>query len=261
MYHKKSEIYIKELDRSARLYVGLPDDYETSGKRYPVLYMHDGHNVFSDEDSFSGVSWGLIEAYEKDKSLPDIIVVGLECANGLNRFNEYSPFEITHPSFAEYSKNTKAGGKGDIYLNYLSEVLKREIDAKYRTLSDKDYTAIMGSSMGGVISLYAGLKYNHIFSRIGAVSGSYFTALDSMLNAVETSDLTNINKLYMDVGTKEAGVGQDTDYIKANRKVYKVLSEKLDIKKLRFEVIEGGIHHESEWRKRLPDIIKYLFND
>jgi len=261
MHYKKSEIYIKELNRNARLYVGLPDDYETSEKRYPVLYMHDGHNVFSDEDSFSGVSWGLIEAYEKDKSLPDIIVVALECANGLNRFDEYSPFEITHPSFAEYSHNTKAGGKGDSYLKYLIEVLKKEIDLKYRTLSDKENTGIMGSSMGGVISLYAGLKYNNVFSRIGAVSGSYFVALESMLNAIETSDLKNINKLYMDIGTKEAGVGENTDYIQANKEVYKALSEKLETDKLKFKTIEGGIHHESEWRKRLPGIIKYLFSN
>lgn len=187
--------------------------------------------------------------------------MGLECANGLSPFDEYSPFDITHPSFAECPNNTKYGGKGDIYLNCLSEVLKNVIDTNYRILSDKNNTAIMGSSMGGMISVYAGLKYNHTFSRIGAVSGAYFVALDSMLNVIETSGLNNINKHYMNIGTKEAEVRQDTDYIEANRKVYEALSEKLDAAKLKFQGVEGAIHNESEWRKRLPDIIKYLFNN
>lgn len=260
MYYKESQIYIKELNRSTRLYIGLPDDYETSSKRYPVLYMHDGHNVFSDKDSFSGVSWGIIDAYKKDKTLPEIIVVALECAEDLGRFDEYSPFEITHPDFLEYSKGKTAGGNGDNYLSYISKVLKPQIDAEYRTLKEPEHTGIMGSSMGGFISLYAGLKFNNVFTRIGAVSGSYFVALEEILKTIKAADLKNIKKLYMDYGTQETGVVQESDYEIANKAVFNSLNEKLTPNCLKFEAIEGGIHHESAWAKRLPNILKYLFD-
>ncbi|MGL4373737.1 MAG: alpha/beta hydrolase [Turicibacter sp.] len=260
MYYKESTIFIKELNRKARLFVGLPDDYETSEKNYPVLYMHDGHNVFTDTDSFHGVSWGLIDSYKVDKTLPEIIVVGLECANGLDRFNEYCPFEITFEAMKEMVGQKEIGGKGDIYLNYLCHVLKPQIDDEYRTLKAPEFTGVMGSSMGGVISLYAALNYHHTFTRIGAVSGAYFVQLEAFLQAIDKSELKSIKKLYMDTGTKENAGGNEEDYIQSNQEIYAALKEKLPANHLRFEMIEGGLHNELAWSKRLPEIIRYLFS-
>ena len=262
MYYKKFLIQIEELNRSAYLYVGLPENYDTTQKKYPVLYMNDGHNVFCDEDSYSGVSWGLIKAYENNPNLPEIIVVGLQCAvEGLERFNEYCPYDIKFPAALERSNNMPIGGKGDLYLNYIINTLKPRIDAEYRTLKTPEHTAIMGSSMGGVISMHAALKHNNIFSRAASLSGSFFVALESMLNSIEEYDLSNINKLYIDAGTKEIGLGKEQDYINSNKAIFTTLSKKLDKDKLYFQLITDGIHHESHWSQRLPYIIQYLFSD
>lgn len=259
MKYTKSTIYIKELEREAFLYIGVPDDYEYSNERYPVLYMHDGHNVFNKEDSYIGVTWELIESYEKDLNLPKIIVVGLSCAEGYNRFDEYCPFIAKEDMFNDVDRIV--GGRGNTYLDYLSNVLKPQIDKNYRTLGDYRNTAIMGSSMGGLISLYAGLKYNNVFSRIGAVSGSYFVAQEDIEQSIREADLSKIYKLYMDVGTNESGIGEENTYVESNQRVYNELCKKLDSEKLRFHIVNGAIHNEADWAKRLPEILKYLFED
>jgi predicted alpha/beta superfamily hydrolase len=114
--------------------------------------------------------------------------------------------------------------------------------------------------MGGVISMHATLKYNNVFSRAASLSGSFFVALESMLNSIETSDLSNIKKLYIDAGTKEIGLGKEQDYIASNKAIFNALSKKLTKDKLSFQLIDDGIHHESHWAKRLPYIIQYLFS-
>jgi predicted alpha/beta superfamily hydrolase len=219
--------------------------------------MHDGHNVFDQADSFLGVTWNIIEAYVKDKSLPEIIVVGLECAPGLYRLDEYSPFEFS----IEHAFERQVGGKGEIYLEYIVNELKPMIDTKYRTLKAANDTAMMGSSMGGVISTYAAVKYPHVFSRIASLSGAFYVCFDKMIESIKCANLENIKKFYLDVGDSEVEGGKDSYFVQVNNILYLLLKDKINSNYLKFQMIEGAKHNEAEWAKRLPNILKYLFNN
>lgn len=257
MYYTKKSIYIKELRRSANLYIGFPDSYLKTKKRYPVLYMHDGHNLFDPNDAFIGVTWGVKEAYDNNPDLKEVIVVGLSCAEGLTRLQEYNIFPMRHKSI----KGKKAlKGQGEKYLKYLVEVLKPEIDSKYRTLTDANNTAIMGSSMGGVISNQAALLYPNVFGRIGCVSNAFYVSFEKILEFNKNGDFSKIKKFYMDVGDKEGSHKVSREYLLTNKAVYNVLKEKINKENLSFKIIRNGIHSERAWAKRLPSILKYLFS-
>jgi len=150
---------IPQLGRTRRIWVYLPRGYETAGKRYPVLYMHDGQNLFDNATSFAG-EWGVDEAMDSIRTA--CIVVGIDNA-GVKRMNEYNP------------NNTKQYGKGEgkAYLSFIVNNLKPFIDKKYRTVKDKQHTYMAGSSMGGLISFYAGLYYPGVFGALGIFSPSF----------------------------------------------------------------------------------------
>ncbi|MFP4287551.1 MAG: alpha/beta hydrolase [Candidatus Izemoplasmataceae bacterium] len=254
----REEIFIEPLNRSAIRYIALPKHYDESNKHYPVLYMHDGHNLFFEEDSYAGVTWGVLDAYNNYKDLKDIIIVGLSCANGIKRLNEYGPYPFEINVFNE--EGIIPGGKGHVYLDYLVNELKPMIDSNYRTLKDKDHTAIMGSSMGGVISLYAGCKYPETFGLIGSVSGAYYVSPSAFRHCIKESDLSHIKKLYIDTGDEEVGGGNSSDYMISNAIMVDLLRQKLTQDRLQYQIIAGGKHHETDWAKRLPDILRYLFS-
>ena len=256
MYYIKKQIYIKELKRNASLYIGLPESYKKGKKRYPVLYMHDGHNLFDVNDAFIGVTWGVKEAFDKYKDLKEVIVVGISCAEGLSRLQEYNIFDMKHHSIKEFDV---LKGNGRKYLKYLVEKLKPEIDKTYRTLKDADNTAIMGSSMGGVISNQAAGLYPDVFGRVGCLSNAFYVSYKSILEFNEKTDYSKIKKFYMDVGDSEGGRGSAKEYLRTNKAVYDILSKKIDKNALTFKIIKGGIHSERAWSKRLPAIIRILF--
>jgi predicted alpha/beta superfamily hydrolase len=153
---------ITQLNRTRRIWVYLPKGYKTSRKKYPVLYMHDGQNLFDKATSFAG-EWGIDEAMDSIKNA--CIVVGID-NGGVKRMNEYNP------------NNTKQFGKGEgkAYLAFIVNNLKPFIDKKYRTLADKQHTYMAGSSMGGLISFYAGLYYPQVFGALGVFSPSFWIA-------------------------------------------------------------------------------------
>ena len=259
MDYTKRVVELKRLQREARLYVGIPKRAK-EGERFPVLYMHDGSNLFSDEESFSGVSWGLIEAYRDFPDLPRVIVVGLECAQGAERLEEYSGFPISHPELESYTPKP-VGGKGGLYLDTIVSEIKPMIDRKYPTLPGSEYTGMAGASMGGVITHYAALTRGEVFSRFGCLSGAFFLSERDVLRATEKADLSRVRRFFLSVGTRETAVGDEDEYVRANRALYTALSQKLDPERLRFTLVEGGIHHESEWAKLIPSVIRFLFSD
>ena len=153
-----------QLNRKRRVWLYLPPDYETSNESYPVVYMHDGQNLFDSSTSNYG-EWNVDETLDKlvkEKNLK-LIVVGID-NGGSKRLDEYSP----------WINEKYGGGKGDLYLDFIIETLKPYIDSNYKTLKDKNNTAIIGSSMGGLISHYAGLKYPKIFGKIGVFSPAFW---------------------------------------------------------------------------------------
>ncbi|MEZ4827932.1 MAG: alpha/beta hydrolase-fold protein [Bacteroidia bacterium] len=170
-------VFMPQLNRFRRVWVYVPPDYALSSQTYPVLYSHDGQNVFDSYTSFSGewkVDETLNELYAEGDS--GIIVVAVDNGGG-QRLNEYSPW--VNPSYG--------GGQGDEYADFLIQTLKPMIDSLYRTRPGREYTGIMGSSMGGLISTYGGIEFQQTFSKIGAFSPAYWFAGASAFQHVATT--------------------------------------------------------------------------
>ena len=240
------KMFMPQLNRTRRIWVYLPPDYGKSDRRYPVLYMHDGQNLFDRATSFAG-EWRVDEALEKlfrERNF-SVIVVGID-NGGERRIDEYSPWR---------NEAYGRGGEGDAYIRFIVETLKPYIDSHYRTLPNE--TGIMGSSLGGLISIYAGFKYPETFRYVGAMSSAFWfnpEIYDFVRNAPEGPE-----KIYIDWGTLE---GSDpSGMIETNRKMVDVLTERGYVEGENLLVIEdeGATHNEYYWSRRFPDAVLWLF--
>ncbi len=248
------KIYSVELKREIRIFVSLPKSYYKTDKFYPVLYMHDGQNLFDDILTKYGKSWGILETYENHSDLPEIIIVGIE--SGESRSDELVPYKFKFDKDGEFF-----GGKTDDYIAFIINTLKVYIDRTYRTFKSSKNTGIMGSSFGGVCSTYAALKYSKYFTRFGCISNAYFPIQKEMIKLTKQADVSKIKKIYLDVGTKESESKERvTEYLESNQEIFDILKDKLDPEVIKFEIVKDAIHHESAWEKRFPEIIKFLFN-
>ncbi|MCD7729439.1 MAG: alpha/beta hydrolase [Clostridia bacterium] len=234
-------------DRSRRAYVYLPDDYHFTGRRYPVMYMFDGQNVFFDGEATYGKSWGVGEYL--DATNTKIIVAAVECNTvGNGRLSEYSPVD-----FYMREDNAFILGKGKIYMDWLVSEFKPFIDSNFRTLPTRANTAIAGSSMGGLMSLYAVCAYNKVFSRAAALSPSLWVngGIPPFIKNARFGINTNI---YMDYGSKEL----------LNHKNQRDLFGKtaaMLIDKGAFataRIVPYGTHCEASWQKQIPYFMNAL---
>ena len=247
-----------ELKRDRKITVYLPDDYYQQKKRYPVLYIQDGQNAFFDRLSFCGVSWGFLD-YVKMMEL-DIIMVAIPCNfTGFKRMDEYGPWRINQElSYQETQiKGKIIGGEGIKYVEWMVHQLKPYIDCRFRTSSDD--TAIVGSSMGGVISAYAALAYPEVFKKCAALSTAFWFYMDEFAEVIESHDYSLDNRFYFDLGEFE-GCGDDVIdewYIESNNMIYSMLKDKME--NLEYHYFEGAQHNESEWRKRVPMFMDFLY--
>ncbi len=254
MTYTKEKRYIQSLQREAILYVALPEDYYTNQKRYPVLYMHDGHNLFDVEDSYAHAIWDVIGAFKRNSMLASCIVVALSCAiEGNQRIEEYNVYPSVLPG-----TNEKVEGRGKQYLTYLLSELKTEIDTKYRTLNDANHTLMMGSSMGGVITLEAFCLYPNRLGRIGCLSNAFYTALPQLKKLINRTDFSLAKKVYLDTGDEEVGLSDEEGYLSSNHAIADIIRLKTRPDQFKFLIIKGGQHNEAAWRKRLPTILKFL---
>lgn len=234
--------------KERRGYVYLPEDYDADpNKRYPVMYMFDGHNVFFDEDATFGKSWGM-KAY-LDKNPHDLIIVGIECNNeGWRRLNEYSPVDFT------YEQTGFIKGEGKVYMDWLVGTLKPFIDANYRTLSGPEHTIIGGSSMGGLMSLYAVCCYNEVFGRAAALSPSLWVNQEATLNMLKSADPKADTLIYMDYGSEE--LSNHFGNMEVLRGAVDILLQKE--LRLTFRIVPGGSHCEASWEKQIPIFMQCL---
>ncbi len=241
---EKWDITIPELSgqRPRKVYIYLPDYYnEDEFRRYPVMYMFDGHNVFFDADATYGKSWGMNSFMTWSRK--PLIIVAVECNHtGKNRIKEYSPTNFEDPGLG------KIRGRGRAYMDWLVGTLKPYIDENYRTLSDREHTVICGSSMGGLMSLYAVTVYNNVFGKAACLSPSLWTNPLRMLKLVEKSNIENNTCVYMDYGSEEmlnhpvnAEVLMDMTRLLVEKSV-----------DLTFRIVPGGNHSEASWEKQIP---------
>ncbi len=223
-------------------YIYLPDDYfDDTERRYPVLYMFDGHNVFFDSDATYGKSWGMNTYMNITRKA--LIIVAIECNHeGNGRLVEYSPLNYKNTTLG------KINGKGKIYMDWLVQDLKPKIDAKLRTKPGRENTIIAGSSMGGLMALYAALKYNDVFQRAACLSPSLWVAPSKLVQMISTSKVEPDTCIYMDYGSEEIYNHA------ANAEALISISHLLLTKhvNLAFRIVPGGTHCEASWEKQIP---------
>ena len=228
--------------RQIRLY--LPPGYATSGKRYPVLYMHDAQNLFDVVTAYSG-EWQVDEAMDalaRDGKL-EAIVVGID--NGLEkRMTELNPFD--HPQFGK--------GEGEAYMNFIVHTVKPMIDARYRTKPDRANTAVMGSSMGGLISHYAMLQHSTVFSKAGIFSPSYPIGHQMFKTAAATPAPTDA-RMYLLVGDKE-GREMVEQAVRMRTQLVKMGHPETNTT---VKVVRGGEHSEAFWRGEFREAMLWMF--
>ena len=241
---KKWDVTIPKLsgEKTRKAYIYLPESYEKEPqKRYPVMYMFDGHNVFFDEDATFGKSWGMNKFMEESKK--ELIIVGVECNHeGNKRLVEYAPFNY------ENSEHGKIKGKGSVYMNWLVKTLKPYIDENYRTLPDRLNTIIAGSSMGGLIAMYAVCTYNHVFQRAACLSPSLWVSPGRVLEMVARAHIRRDTTVYMDYGALEIFNHAANEEAMIST-AHLLLTKRVN---LAMRVVPDGTHSEASWEKQIP---------
>lgn len=235
-------------DQTRRAYVYLPESYdEDPERRYPVMYFFDGHNVFFDEDATFGTSWGM-DAY-MESSGKELILVGIECnREGNGRLEEYSPFTF------ENSELGRIKGRGKQYMHWLIKELKPHIDGNFRTLPDRENTLIAGSSMGGLMALYAVTTFNQVFQRAACLSPSLWVAPGKMLEMIARAHIRRDTCIYLDYGEKEMfnhAANAETLFSTSHLLMTKRVN-------LTFRIVPGGSHCEASWAKQVPIFMECL---
>ena len=197
MIVKRAFLYTpKNANRPLHIY--LPDDYASSAERYPVMYFFDGHNLFSDEDATYGKSWGLKEFL--DSWGKKIIIVGIECGHdGQERLSEYLPYKANKGSSFE-----KFEPMGEATMDWIVKEIKPAIDRDFRTIPFRECTAIGGSSMGGLMALYAAVHYNQWFSKAACVSSAIGFCMRPLMADMRKNEMSPDTRIYLSWGTREA---------------------------------------------------------
>ncbi len=239
--------YMPQLDRNRRIWIYLPPDYETSSKYYPVLYMHDGQNLFDIQTSFTG-------EWEVDESLNGLfedgdhgaIVVGIDNGSAL-RTDEYSPWWN-----AQYS----AGGEGGAYMDFIVETLKPHIDANYRTLAGREYTCLFGSSLGGLISQYGLMEHQDVFGKAGVFSPAFWFNSEIFDHSADTPK-TGFMKIYMLAGIPEGNGSVVEDVNQMESVLFNNGFEPQEVNKA-FHA--DGAHSEWYWAREFPWAYLWLFD-
>jgi len=240
-----------ELGNSRDILVYLPPSYRKSSRRYPVLYMHDGQNIFDEATSYAG-EWQVDESMQglSHEGL-EVIVVGIPNI-GVGRLEEYSPFRDPR----------HGGGKGSKYLKFITQTLKPFIDDEFRTIPDREYTGVMGSSMGGFISLCAYYLHPEVFGLAGVLSPAFWFADGAIYGFVERARQVP-GRLYMDVGFYEITLSQVSNhsYLEGVRRMHRLLLRKGWRPGQDYLYLEDpeGAHTEGHWARRFPGAMRFLF--
>jgi len=236
--------HLIQLNRNRRIWVYLPKSYASSAKTYPVLYMHDGQNLFNEQTAAFGEEWGVDECLDslQQNSGKECIVIGID-NGGDKRMNEYNPY-----NHDKYGK-----GEGKEYVDFLVNTLKPYIDSKYRTKKGVNYTYIAGSSMGGLISLYAEMAYPAVFGAVGIFSPAFWIAPQCFEDAEKfTSTITP--RFYFYAGGKESET-----MVNDLQKMADILAKKPNYQ-IRKVVNPLGQHKEKYWREEFASFYKWLMN-
>jgi len=245
----------KILGNRRDILVYLPRGYRhLSRRRYPVLYLHDGQNVFDAATSFSGVEWGVDETVErliKEKLIEPLIVVAV--ANmGDERINEYTPTRGVIDAKAKRKKRSK--GLARTYARFLMDELKPYIDRKYQTKPDAEFTGLGGSSLGGLVTLVIGTLYPQVFSRLIVMSPSIWWDDFTIFRLVDSIGQKPELKIWLDTGTGEPG------WENARQLLSRFIEKGWKLQKdVQYMEVQGAEHNEAAWAVRVEPALRFLF--
>lgn len=252
-------------DEPRRVRVLLPRDYETNlEETYPVVYMHDGQNVFYSKEAFSGYSWKLLPLIKTNLMLPKMIIVAIDNAE-INRLDEYGPWEY---DLKKELESGHSGGMGIKYGEWVVNTVKPFIDSTYRTKSEREHTLLAGSSLGGLITAYMGAAYPHVFGSIGIFSLASWLSESAFLSFIDSHPLHPETKVYIQVGTHE---GNETDeafidksinqaYIDSSLWYYQtLLRNKHDMNKIWLRILADEHHFEKYWADHFGEYLMFNF--
>lgn len=253
-------------DAQRRIWVWLPPNYAIEPQLvFPVLYMHDGQNVFRDQDATYGNCWQMIGAQQQiiENGGQGQVVVAIEGQNQARpRFSEYSPWVNESMDLWKGFTGLNAGGRGHLYLKLLVSKVIPFIQQHYRVSTAPENVTLGGSSMGGMISLFAATHYEHVFGRYLAMSTATWFAQTALLECLSNHTFQSTTRIYCDVGTQETSNEELKEfpsiYIDGNQQMINVLQDKLTNTQLRYIIDEGAIHNEVAWAKRLPHALSWL---
>lgn len=254
---EKFDFYYPPADAMRTLHIYLPKGYHERVDRYPVMYFFDGHNLFRDCDATYGKSWEL-ESF-LDKWGKDMIIVGMECSHdGNNRPNEYSPYSFNYGTWGDIH------GIGDETMQWIVSSVKPMIDLRYRTWAHREATGIAGSSMGGLMSMYAIAKYNHVFSKAACLSSAVRMCVKELKKDITFSSMSLDTRVFISWGSEEAGGAKPTpeeDYLtkvgRANRELETVFHGRGA--NTRIYCQRGGHHCEADWEKQVGMFMNFLW--
>ena len=256
------ELWYAPTERSCPLHVYLPEGYDDSDERYPVMYFFDGHNLFFDEMATFGKSWGLrdfLDQWEKP-----LIVVGMECNHeGDLRLHEYCPYRA-------HAFGSDIDGLGDKPLRWIVDEVKPWADATLRTWPHRAATGIGGSSMGGLMSLYAAIRYNDVFSKAACVSPGLrfwggFLRRD-LRDVTRDGSLDPDTRIYLSWGEQESGrtrKGADPSSESPESRAEADFIRRLDAAGVdTYRYFQwGGSHNEASWEQQNGRYLDYLWRD
>lgn len=255
-------------DKPRRVRVLLPKDYETNlEETYPVVYMHDGQNIFYSKEAYSGHSWKLLPLIKNNLDLPKMIVVAIDNAEE-KRLDEYAPWHYELKEGTEGLGFT--GGMGMEYGEWIVGTVKPIIDATYRTKSEREHTLLAGSSLGALISAYMGSAYPNVFGSIGIFSLASWLSESAFLSFIDSHPIHPETKVYIQVGTHE---GNETDealvekninqaYIDSSLWYYQTLLRNgHPIHNIWLRILADEHHFEKYWADRFGDYLIFSFDE
>ncbi len=242
------ELWTKDFNPNANLeprdiYVYLPPKYEDSNRSYPVIYMHDGQNLFDPTRAFLGQTWkaqSTLNYLIENNFIEPVIVVAID--NTKDRLWEYTPS----------LRDRRDGGGADQYLNVITNQLVPAIDAEFRTLKDISNRAMIGSSLGGLVSIYSTIQTPKFFGKIAALSPSLWWDNEIILKLLEES-LFSLDKIWLDCGSKEVEI------VETVSRAEDIFLKHLNKNQLKVIIQEGAEHSEKFWAARLPYVLYFLF--
>lgn len=256
---KEFQIHALE-DRRRLVRVILPLNYSKSTISYPVLYMHDGQNLV-DKAFYSGSSWEVLRTMDEFHEYgKDMIIVGIDC-DDKKRILEYSPFitkNIIKSMRDQKIPDDEIRAEADMYGDFILNQVKPYVDGEFRTLSDRDHTYIAGSSCGGIISIYLGIRHQEMFSIIGAFSPAYWFVREKMNDYLRNTRIQYPLRIYHDMGTRENRL-RSFVLLRHQKEFHRIITAKIGTENVIMKVAKGALHNEFAWAERFPEFYGYCF--